>query len=367
MSGNEIVITETTGDMRSITLRGRSMPNAGDEPAEFGIQQRGRVNYPPWQPIADVSILGAVWEPLTLSGLWDDRYMDAKNAPLLSKFKNLGSRVPTGFAIGNGQARNCIEIIEALYLLIRTGETLKFEWGPFTRYGILWTFKPKMYRTERVAWEMEFQWTGDTDIKPVLKARAKVSPLGLLALLLAILEAIRNAIKLLNAPAKFYANNILSPFNQLVSAITDMLDELTKVIANALTPRKILGDLKAGFTKIRLAAGDLLRALRNKVGFTDPLTPRDSALADFAFLVLRKEVFACAAAMAERELELAKLDTPDLLDSTFTGQGETLRDVAKRFYGSAADWIVIANYNSFASAMVPTGTLVLVPSKVKAA
>ena len=367
MAGNEIVISETTGEKRSLTLRGRSMPDAGDEPAEFGIQQRGRVNDPPWQPVADVSILGAVWEPLTLSGLWDNRYMDERNAPLLANFKNLGSRAPTGFAIANGQARNCIEIIEALYLLIRTGETLKFEWGPFTRFGILWTFKPKLYRPERVAWEMEFQWTGDTDSKPVLKARAKVSPLGLLALLLAKLEALRGAIKLLNAPAKFYATNLLQPFNLLVSAITDVLNELQKVIANAITPRKVLGDLKAGFTKIRLAAGDMLRAMTNKVGFTDPLTARDSALADFGFLTLRKEVFACAAAMAERELELAKLDTPDLIDSTFTGQGETLRDVAKRFYGNAADWVVIANYNSFQSAMVPTNTLVLVPSKVRAA
>ena len=53
--------------------------------------------------------------------------------------------------------------------------------------------------------------------------------------------------------------------------------------------------------------------------------------------------------MAERERELAKLDTPDLQDIVRTVQGETLRDVAKRVYGSAKDWLLIAKYNGFAS------------------
>lgn len=359
MSGNEFIITENKGDRRSITLRGRSMPDVGDEGVEFGVTQRGRVNYPPWQPVADVSVLGTVWEPLSISGLWDDKYMDQRNAPLLSGFRGLGG--------ASGRARNCAEIIDAFYLLIRTGETLKVEWGPMTRFGLLWVFKPRFKRIERVPWEMEFNWTGDTDIKPVIKARAKISPLGLLALLLAILERIRRALQILQGPAKYFAANILQPFNLLVSAITDVLSELQKVIAGAITPRKVLGDLRAGFAKIRLAAADLLRALRNKVGFTDPLNSRDAALADYGLLFMRKEVLAVSAAMAERELELAKLDVPDLIDSTFTGDGETLRDIAKRFYGSAADWVVIANYNSLASSTVPTNTLILIPSKVKPA
>ena len=127
MSGNEIVITETGGDERSITLRGRSMPQVDDEPAEFGIQQRGRVNYPPWQPVADVSILGAVWEPLMISGLWDNRYMDSRNAPILGKFKNLASRGPGGVTGPNGQARNCVEkqeiIDKALDLVLDAART----------------------------------------------------------------------------------------------------------------------------------------------------------------------------------------------------------------------------------------------------
>jgi len=365
MSGNEIVITETDGEERSITLRGRSMPQASEEPLSLGLLQRGRVNYPPWQPVADISIVGATWKPMTLAGLWDDKYMGPNDAPTMVKFKNLGSRGPGGITAGNGRARNVVEVVEAFCIMLRTGSTLRFEWGSFTRFGVLWEFDPQFYRMERCSWQMEFQWSGDTNIKPVIKPKPKLSPLGLLALLLKILEAIRKALQLLNAPANFYKNSILAPFNMLVSAITDVINEFTKVIANAITPAKILGDLRAGFTKIRLACNDMLRALRGVVDFSGPLNARDKSLANYGVLVLRKEVLAAAAAMAERERELAKLDTPDLQDIVRTVQGETLRDVAKRVYGSAKDWLLIAKYNGFASAMIPENTMVLVPSKAK--
>ena len=42
MSGNEIVITETEGDERSIPLRLRSMPETKQEPLSLSLQQRGR-------------------------------------------------------------------------------------------------------------------------------------------------------------------------------------------------------------------------------------------------------------------------------------------------------------------------------------
>lgn len=366
MSGNEIVITETEGEERSITLRGRSMPDTKEQPLSLGLQQRGRVNYPPWQPVADVSILGATWKPSTLVGIWDDKYMGPNDAPLLGKFKNLGSRGPGGISPTNGRARNCVEIFEAAATILRTGQTLMFEWGQFTRYGILWVFDADWFKLERVAWTIEFEWIGDTKVKPKVKARPKLSMLSLLELLLAILEALRRAVQILNAPAKFYTNNILSPFNQLVSAITDLINEMQKVVANAITPAKILGDLRAGLTKIRLACKDLLRSLQRQVGYEDPLTPRAAAIADYGLLFMRKEINTIAAAMRERELALAKLDTTELQDLVRTVDGETLRDVAKRVYGSAADWLIIARYNGLSSAMVPANTEILIPNKAAA-
>lgn len=363
MSGNELVITETDGEERSITLRGRSMPDTKEEPLVLGMTQRGRVNYPPWMPVADISIVGAVWTPTPMRGLWDDKYMDATNAPLLKKFKNLGTGGPDGILQANGRARNVVQVVEAFRILLRSGSTLMVEWGPYTMFGVLWQFEPSYFRVERAGWMCEFNWSGDTKNKPIIKPKPKLSPLGLLELLLKILEALRRAIQLLGAPAKFYKEKILAPFNQLMSAITDCINEFTKVIANAITPRKILGDLRAQFTKIKLAAGDLLRAMRQVVNFTDPLNPRDAALAEYGLIFMRKEVLASAAAMADRERELAKIDTPEIQDLVRTVQGETLRDVAKRVYGNPADWLIIATYNGLASAMVPENSLILVPSK----
>jgi nucleoid-associated protein YgaU len=207
---------------------------------------------------------------------------------------------------------------------------------------------------------MDFEWTGDTTIRPIIRKPTRINARSLFSLLLALLEAVRKGIALLNAASAFYAAKVKAPMDALTNAITGCLEELTKVITNAITPQKILGDLKANLTKIKLAAKDLLRAFNGLADFAGPTTKRDADTANYAILVISKEAIRIAANMAEREQELAKLDTPDVQDQVIITDGLTLRDISQRFYGTPNDWIFIAQFNSLPAAP-PTGTLVLVP------
>jgi len=358
---SELVITETTGDKREIVLRGRSLPDIADAPPEFGAVMRGRINYAPANPVADVSLVGSTWTPTTFAGRWDDKFMRGPNAPTIKNFKDLASR--KGFLGGFTNATAALQVVEAMLVLHRGQSLLRVECGPFIRYGILWEFTPTYIRDEIYLWRCEFKWTGDTDVKPPIKKPKRVEARSLLQLLLALLEGIRNLIKVLGLPAKYFAAKIQAPMDALTNAVTACIEELTKVIANALTPAKVLGDLRANLTRIKLAARDLANAARRFLAdFEEPLSPRDSALAGVASIAISKEAMRMAAQMAEREYELAKLDTPDVQASVFTAAGESLRDISARFYGTPADWLVLAAFNSL-PCNPPVSTLVMIPRK----
>lgn len=357
----ELLIAEVTGtEARSITLRGRSMARTDESPPNFGLQQRGRINYPPSNPQADVALLGAVWLPTTFQGAWDDKFFSPKDAPRLVGFKSLGSRVGNTVVPSGDNARRSIEVVEAFMLMCRVGQKLRVEWGPIVRYGILWKMDLSPITQEHWDWTMDFEWTGDSNVRPIIRKPTRINARSLFQLLLALLEAIRKGIALLGKFADFYAAKIKAPMDALTNAITGCLEELTKVIANAITPQKVLGDLKANLTKIKLAAKDLLRALNGLVDFSGPTTKRAADTANYAILVISKEAIRIAANMAEREQELDKLNTPEVQDSVVITDGQTLRDLAQRFYGSAADWIFLAQFNTLPCAP-PTGTVVLIP------
>ena len=356
----ELLIAETAGEGRSITLKGRSMPQTNEAPPNFGLQQRGRINYPPSNPQADVALLGAVWKPTAFQGVWDDKFFSPIDAPRLVGFKKLGSRVGNVVVPSGDNARRSIEVVEAFMLMCRVGQKMRVEWGPIVRYGILWDMDLSPITQQHWIWSMNFEWTGDSNVRPIIRKPTKINARSLFALLLALLEAIRKGIALLNAFANFYAARIKAPLDALTNAIVGCMEELTKVIANAVTPQKILGDLKANLTKIKLAARDLLRAIKGLVNFSGPTTKRDADTANYAIFVISKEAIRIAANMAEREQELERLATPEVQDEVVISDGQTLRDIAQRFYGAAADWIFLADFNSLPCSP-PVGTVVLVP------
>lgn len=373
---NEIVITETDGPRRSVTLRGRSMPRVEDSPVEFGVLQRGKVNYPPMNPVADVALIGAVWQPTEIQGIWDDRDMFRdENAPTLVGFTPLaGPQVPnslrnngsksSGIVASSGsRARQAMQLVEAFYLLLRSSQELTFQWHTIWRTAILREFTPAIVRPERVEWRMRFEWTGDTPQKPKVKPRPRIEARGLLQLLKDFAARIAAAFGLLALPGRLYTSLILAPFNALSQAIADLLNMLTRIVTSAFLPQRLVLDLRALYTRVRLAAIDLKNACGRIADFGEPLNQREADTIALQILNLRKEAQEMANEMRRRELALAALESKDVVASVITSTGQTLRHIAAEYYGNANDWLTIAEYNGFATSTVPESTLVLVPSK----
>lgn len=375
----EIMIQEVTGTQkRSITLRGRSMPETSDDmPIIGGTQARGKVVYPPGNSQADIALSAATWMPSTFGGNWSDNFMfDERNSPTLFGFSGIGNlnntprnvRDPlsaaspaTGFG---GRATTAYQVVQAFQTLCRGLQTLQFTWGPLSYYGILRRFEPRPRSLEYWAWSAEFEWTSDTIVPPKPKVKPRVEAGGLLAFLKRLMAIVAAVFAAVGLPARIYQGLIKGPFDALALAVEEMLNKLTSTITGALSPLNLLDDLRAGLIRIQSAALDLVRALNSILAkFKEPLDPRAAAEADLAILKLSREAERMAAAAAEREAELAVLQTPDLLASLFLTAGQDLRGIATQYYGNPSDWVRILTYNGFTSSNLPDGTLVLVPAK----
>lgn len=373
---NEIRISENTGPGRAIVLRGRSMPQVGDQPIEFGVQQRGKVNYPPLNPVADVSLVGAVWLPTEMSGFWDDKDLwRDENAPTLTGFSPVVGATPaqnlrinnqksSGVVSASGsRARQTMQLVEAFWTILRSSQELTFTWHTIWRTCIIREFVPGLVRPERAEWRMRFEWTGDTPKKPVVKPRPRIEARGLLQLLKDFEQRIRDSFNLLAVPGRLYTNNVAQPFAALTLSLAELQAILTRVVTAGFLPQKLLLDLRAGYTRVKLAAIDLKNAAVRIADFSEPLNPRESEDVALQILNLRSEAQAMANEMARRELALAALESKDVVGSVVTSTGQTLRHIAAEFYGNPADWLVIAEYNGFKTSNVPESTVVLVPSK----
>ncbi len=358
----ELVIEERSGDRRTIVLRGQSMPRQ-EELASFAVSQRGRINYPPGSPNADATLTGAVWEPMTIAGEWDDKFFGEKDAPILRGFSKLGSRVNGTVVAAGDRARNCMEIVEAMTSMCRGQQRVRVDFGPKIMFGCLWKFDPQMKLAEHWVWTAEFRWTGDTEFGPPVKTPKRVTARALLQVLAELLEKVRAALALLGTPASIYRSRLVAPFNRLEEGVDACIEELKKMVTNSITPKSVLGDMRANLTRIKLAAAELAEACSRLGAFGgDALRGRDKPIVEYEIILIRKEALAMAAQMAERELELAKIDTPDVLDIAITGARESLRDLAQRYYGTPADWLILATYNNL-PCNPPSGTEVVIPTK----
>jgi hypothetical protein len=373
----EVVLEETSGPRRKIILRGESLPSTKEDlPVIGGTAVRGKVNYPPGNVQADVALTSATWLPTTFQGRWYDRALwDDRNAPTLIGFDGIGAipstprntRDPstaasaaTGFG---GKARRAMQIVRAFQTLCRSLQVLKFTWGELSYYGILREFSPRWRIAEDITWEARFEWTGDTLAPTKIRTAKRIEPAGLYTLVKNALDTVKLAYDRLSVPARLYAQLVKPAMDALALAVEELLGKLQKLVIGALQPTSIIDDLRAAFLRAQLAAQTLARNVTAALPpFKEPLGPRDSANASLAVLQISREAERMAGVMAERERELSAMQVPEIIAAVPLGFRD-LRDLAVEFYGDAADWVRILQYNAFTSSNLPPETIVLIPAK----
>lgn len=398
------IIAEQTGNRRLIQLRGRSLPY---RPVAWGERQRVNFNWFPGNPVASAQVIGVVFKPTTITGMWKDIFLfeDVNSATILN-FPPLApaaipppgvtvAGIPPGGTLDGAAAStltqgdqggqtfespNSIPGLEQRARRARTlrdcfreigkaGQIIRVEWGSIVRFGFLTEWDFPHDREEDIEFTIKFEWLGEKPAQDPIFVKPKLDILGILAQLLKLLDAIlaafRKLLKLINDKL-LKITQFIRKLQSFVSAFGKLLEGL---ISFALVPLDIIENLRGLLTQIRLTSLDLMRTVSNVHSATGGLGPAALGITVFTeTLALMKETRETAADLAQGAVEnldeLARVDLNDLL-AVFTAPGGiTLRDVSNRFYGTPDGWQLIQRRNSLFGSTVPRGTVLQIPKFV---
>lgn len=339
-----VVINELTGSQRSITLSGRALPKRPPG-LESGGMLRTKITWYAGNNVATQQVLGVEELDMTLSGVWNDRF--------------IGGLVEVeGFQTPQ-LARDVVAIFEDIQ---RSGNTLRFQWGPVVRTGILKEFVPTWARLQDVEWTMNWEWQSRDDAT-VPRATLDEPPDS------SELRRRQNEVddQLAFEPAQVspdYRSQVRAEIGRVRGRVVSLFDRVRDARSFALVP------LTA--TRGALADAELLREEGNSVIGDLLETPIDLATG-FQDLVsrLRVEVWRREEGNRTRRVVgegqrlgrvFRRISAPaPLAVVTVRGGGDSLRRIAQRFYGTQDEWRRIESANGLTGSVVPAGTLVVVP------
>lgn len=369
-------ISETTGNPpKTLILRGRSLPYRG---ANWGAELRVDVKYFPGNPVAQSQVLGPMWTPTTIRGMWKDVFLfEDENAVRLLNFPEIGTPgVPgtfnggksfqSGGSIGSDRARRARVVRDAMFLLQRSGQLLKVEWGSISRFGFIKSMDFDHDREEDIRWEMEFTWIADTEAAPIVKSRPGLDSAGLLARILAALAAAIAAMSALLIEILGAVLAISQKIAKIGSLVAGLVDLLAGFVSLVFVPAQLFGVLKQQLTGIVLAIKDLLDTLRAvPAAYGAALAggiPTEINASSAATLAIAFNASVLGVELADQRDTLTELETPDLLGIVTVQEGTTLRDISTQFYGTPDNWTIIADFNGLSSSIVERGTIIYVPA-----
>lgn len=373
------IVAQTQAPKRVIILQGRCLPYQG---VAWGGTMQHDMSWYPGNPKASTQIIGPRHKPVSIRGTWKDIFMFDRTGANVSKIINFpllstvavpesiqrgGNTFLAGPNItGDQNARLARVLRDAFEMMREDGGEVRIEWGSIVRYGIIADTSFPHAREEDIEFEIEFAISGRTDSFPKRK-KPKPELLSLLKLLLALLDEIINTLLGAIFQASMWVTRVTQFITKIGSFVTELLKALEKIASFTFAPAQVLATIKSQLTAIKLATRDLFKTIAEgrsaaiEAAFTgDPLLMLLNGLAEGK---LRRAAQDLAATAARQEQLIADLAAPALLGVVLMPGGQTLRDVAARYYDGNPDaWQLIADFNGFSGSVIPAGTLVRLPA-----
>jgi len=352
MTAEALTITELTGSQRSIVLRDRVLPY---RPVAWGGAHERVKTWYAGNPVATIQMLGPRERETEIRGTWKTRYIAADGARMVSLW---------GFDdLADSDDGITAEILVAAFKRLRVaGNLLRVSWGPEVRRGVLAEFTPNWQRPEDVEWSALFDWTqiGDVDAP---RAADVSQPSVDLEAEMAALDDVASRLPPIIIP------NVTTA---LIAA-----EEAVRIAAVTLAGQvaAVAGVPEIGSEQFRgiaatvdalVTEGAALRALVEDGGL-EFLIPTDGAVDVLGVGAWRGDLSAAVlallvAAIAAREGVRGRL-VDDFLAVVVLRGGQTLRTLARDYYGDAGAWILIADANGFTISNPPVGTILVIPRR----
>lgn len=379
-------IEETTGDKkRAIILRGQSLPQVGKRGEEGGVgfptEMRVNVHYYPGNPIADTQTLGTMWGDTEIYGRWtDSKLRQDANAAVLVNFPPIDAVAGLGdggFSGGNtfassgtvpsDTARRARILRDAFYEIQRRGQLLKVTWGSIARFGYIANFDPRNKNDFEIYWSMTFKWAGDTDAPQELLEKPSLDPPGLLARLVALLQGFLDEMNRLLALIYGNIQAVQQKIRRIGTLVTDFIEIINQFTNLVFAPAEMFGVIEQQIASIKVAIQDLVSTFRAIPGAYSPSKEgadqeqiNETAEAIAAIIA---NALALGLDIEEIGRKLAGIRESDILGVEIVQQGQSLRDIAREYYGNPTAWPGLAQYNGLTSSVVPAGTVVRIPRR----
>lgn len=339
-------ITELTGSRRSVILRDRALPY---RPVAWPGEQRYKKTNYSGNTVATVQVLGPNEIDTEIHGTWKTKFIGSMVT--LWGFDDLAEE---GDAI-------TAEIMDQVFERLRIGGNLiRVTWEGKVRRGILARFEASYMRKEDLEWRATFVWTQIGDA-PAPRAAETNSPQSDLETSQANLDDIMAQMPIILLPP--VTGPILAAHILMQEASLDLASSMSAIYG---VPNVTVEQFRgiAGKTETVNAQGLIILGLISN-GSLDSMIATDNVGAllksqTWRFETAKRTKALMADSIRARESIRGRVIS-DILGTDTVRTGQTIRDVAITWYGSADSWTVIADANGFTSSIVPAGTILVIP------
>lgn len=364
MAGAEVdvsvfTITELTGQKRTVRLVGRALPY---RPFELSGIQRLETTWYPGCPEGTNSVFGSALEPSSINGMWKDKYVAAVSG---------GQRNVLPPATVNGTAVQSVdELVNTMDSIRAEGQEIEVIWFTKIRRGQLSKFTETWLNQHDVQWSADFAWTSNgRALGPAAFRQAATSddatglfekqrdnlviaipPPPELPLFTSFTDAISTEVGLISTAVEAATNataTLALQANTPGNAARRVVATANGVVARATAMSETLDSQPArtrvvGEEPATMTLGQMLRAQAYVTG-----------VRGLAQTLKRTGV--------ETASKLGQTIAPDLLATYRPRNGENLRDVSRKFYGTSFQWREILDFNLLDSSILTAGQTILVP------
>lgn len=339
---------------RTVELFGRALPY---RPMAVGGTMRAQTDWYPGNPVATVQILGPEEKPITVKGMWKDRFIRDTTSVNSAIAKVNGVQVEDSYAL--------FVVIDEMR---RQGRYIRLTWDLLIREGFIEEFVATFDRHEDIEWDLTFKVTsqGDTFAPAVISSATDLTSS------VSSWYKIRNSIadaasKVPFQQALAFAQKIASVIGQVedgIVAVTDAVSAVSSEVALSVpsNARRMAG--------IAQGVQDSATTLVTLCGSQPPMTcfvvDRTPTFGDYisaqTYLQSLSDIGRAARYLAaqQRQQFIAQVQ-PDLVGQFIARDGTDLRDVSKFYYGTPDQWRTLMLFNGFLTSALNAGDLVLVP------
>lgn len=375
----KFIIKELSGRGREIQLTGRALPIG---PYELSGNLKVEVTRYAGNPIGTGTVTGVEEEPSTISGEWKDKFIRG-----LVFDDKAGTFASATAAAVDGRAIESVEqLVELFDNVRRSGQLLQVTWGRITRRGFLKSFKQTWKNTNDCGWSCTFEWVSQGEppanspvVDPPRPGNAR--------------QALRNTTDALADAMDDRPASVLDRYraafdtaNRAVTQAGAILDQYEAAIGG------YIGDATAPLDLVRncmTLAGAVVGKAQEVIDLFEFVAPEEFFLGDFIdgsvasdgtvtlppvadnFGQQLSHIYYSTEAVAQARIlkreaaiehrTLGAVLESDLLGVYYAVNGETMRDVSRRYYGTPHQWRQLMLYNDCTTPELTTGQLVLIP------